>query len=176
MNLSHATLAAAPVPQRPTVASHPVACQETPRSRQAPPGHSSTSNVPRPLSSHFVLDPYRDGMPRRAAGALVPLERDLLRLLAEEPDGDWYGVAISRALSDREATKLLGHGTLYKALDRLERAGCVDSAWELGDASVLGRPLRRLYRIAAAGQRMLANNEQASTAASALRRPKLAPS
>lgn len=113
-------------------------------------------------------------MSRRAAGTLVPLEQDLLKLLADEPSTDWYGVGISQALRDRDASTLLGHGTLYKALDRLERGGFVTSAWEVGDASALGRPLRRLYHITALGERALAAAEQRT--GSAVRRPRLAPS
>jgi PadR family transcriptional regulator, regulatory protein PadR len=45
------------------------------------------------------------------------------------------------------------HGTLYKALARLEDAGLLVSRWEDADlAAADGRPRRRLYRITTAGQ------------------------
>ncbi len=48
------------------------------------------------------------------------------------------------------ARKLVGYGTLYKALDRLERQGFLESKWEDPDlAARESRPRRRLYRIPA---------------------------
>ena len=51
---------------------------------------------------------------------------------------------------------LVGHGTLYKALDRLRTRGLLSSEWEdpaLAEAS--GRPRRKLYWITAAGATVL---------------------
>ena len=42
-------------------------------------------------------------------------------------------------------------GTLYPILLRFEDVGWLKSRWETGDASVKGRPLRKLYRITGAG-------------------------
>lgn len=50
-----------------------------------------------------------------------------------------------------KATKLAS-GTLYPLLIRLEKAGWVDSQWETGEPSVLGRPRRRFYRLTGEGQ------------------------
>ncbi len=48
------------------------------------------------------------------------------------------------------ARKLVGYGTLYKALDRLERQGFLESKWEDPNlAARESRPRRRLYRIPA---------------------------
>ena len=45
------------------------------------------------------------------------------------------------------------HGTLYKALGRLEKAGLLESDWEdAGAAEADGRPRRRLYTVTGAGQ------------------------
>ena len=70
-----------------------------------------------------------------------------------EPEFHGYGVA--KELRDREgARRLTAHGTLYRALDRLEQAGLLASRWE--DPFVAadeGRPRRRLYRLTAAGER-----------------------
>ncbi len=90
-------------------------------------------------------------MPRRAAGTLLPLELDLLTATLAADPSLCYGSALAALLGGGGGDRLLGHGTLYKALDRLERFGLLESEWEDGDASALGRPLRRLYRCTAAG-------------------------
>jgi DNA-binding PadR family transcriptional regulator len=45
----------------------------------------------------------------------------------------------------------LSSGTLYPLLYRLEAFGWLDSRWESGDPTVLGRPRRRYYRITGEG-------------------------
>jgi DNA-binding PadR family transcriptional regulator len=45
----------------------------------------------------------------------------------------------------------LASGTLYPILFRLEEAGWLESEWEEGDPSALGRPRRRLYQITGLG-------------------------
>jgi PadR family transcriptional regulator, regulatory protein PadR len=45
---------------------------------------------------------------------------------------------------------LTGHGTLYKALSRLEEFGLLSSRWE-DAAAVEGRPRRRLYELTGQG-------------------------
>ncbi len=90
-------------------------------------------------------------MPRRAAGTLLPLELDLLTATLAADPSLCYGSALAAAVGGVRGDRLLGHGTLYKALDRLERFGLLESEWEDGDASALGRPLRRLYRCTGAG-------------------------
>ena len=56
-------------------------------------------------------------------------------------------------LSGAEIARSTGlqSGTLYPILFRLEQAGWLESEWEEGEASYLGRPKRRLYRITAVG-------------------------
>lgn len=98
-------------------------------------------------------DTLRD-VPRRRAGVLLPLELDVLDALCGTPD--LHGFALAQELAAHGGRTLLGHGTLYKALDRLERGDLVTSAWEQGDAATLGRPLRRLYQVSAAGRTALA--------------------
>lgn len=97
---------------------------------------------------------YAPLVPRRRAGVLLPLEIDVLDALVGEPDS--HGFALAQALAAHGGRSLLGHGTLYKALDRLERGELLTSSWEDGDASELGRPVRRLYRVTAAGHTALA--------------------
>jgi PadR family transcriptional regulator, regulatory protein PadR len=113
---------------------------------------------------------------RRRVGSLVPLEASILEaslLLRMRGQVEAHGFLLARTLSDREgARRLTAYGTLYKALERLERLGYLESRWE--DpliAAAAGRPRRRFYRTTAVG-------EQAAVAASeqsaALRSPRVA--
>jgi len=47
----------------------------------------------------------------------------------------------------------LQSGTLYPILARLERAGWLESQWEIGDPCQLGRPRRRLYQLTGLGEK-----------------------
>ncbi|WP_372489840.1 PadR family transcriptional regulator [Arthrobacter rhizosphaerae] len=67
----------------------------------------------------------------------------ILALLSEEPG---YGLSLVRRL-DSAGGLLTSHGTIYPALDRLEKASLVESDW---DTTTGSRP-RRLYRITKAG-------------------------
>jgi DNA-binding PadR family transcriptional regulator len=51
---------------------------------------------------------------------------------------------------------LTSHGTLYKALGRLEGFGLLASHWE-DAAAVEGRPRRRLYELTGEGARLAAS-------------------
>lgn len=44
-------------------------------------------------------------------------------------------------------------GTVYPILARLEDAGWLQSAWESGNPTMLGRPRRRFYHLTALGAR-----------------------
>jgi PadR family transcriptional regulator, regulatory protein PadR len=59
---------------------------------------------------------------------------------------DEPGVEIGRAAK-------LSSGTLYPILHRLERAGLLDSRWEVEDPRSLGRPRQRFYRLTGVGAR-----------------------
>ena len=55
------------------------------------------------------------------------------------------------------ARLLTAHGTLYRALHRLEQAGFLESFWEDPRLALeQGRPNRRFYRVTAAGEQALA--------------------
>lgn len=93
-------------------------------------------------------------MPRRRTGTLLPIEHEVLATaMAMRSAGtdEFHGFGIAQAMSDaRDARSLTAHGTLYKALGRLERDGLLTSCWE--DAALaVGRPPRRLYRLTAEG-------------------------
>lgn len=114
-------------------------------------------------------------MPRRKAGTLLPLENEILHAaLLETSRGpaSFHGFALAQAMrSDGGSGRLLAHGTLYKALGRLEEFGLLTSQWE--DTEDGGRPRRRLYELTAAG-RQAAQAAQAA-APSPASRSQLAP-
>jgi PadR family transcriptional regulator, regulatory protein PadR len=100
-------------------------------------------------------------MPRRKAGVLLPIEVDILEAgLSSKRDGEdeFHGFELAhRIAGGRAGRKLTSHGTLYKALGRMEDAGLLSSRWE--DATLAhqeGRPQRRLYTITGVGERRLA--------------------
>jgi DNA-binding PadR family transcriptional regulator len=95
---------------------------------------------------------------------LLPLEESILqialvRLAGDTPD--FHGFALAEELESGEAIDhLLGFGTLYKALARLERDGLLSSEWEVVDPVTAGRPRRRLYRATASAAVALARSQQ----------------
>ena len=93
----------------------------------------------------------------RKAGTLIPLERRLLEAASRHGLSGVYGFALAQELAGEEGTtKLVAHGTMYKALDRLRRAGLLDAGWEDADAAAeSGRPRRKIYRLTATGARAL---------------------
>jgi DNA-binding PadR family transcriptional regulator len=98
---------------------------------------------------------------RRKAGTLVPLEISILEAgmeLSLRGRPYFHVFLIASEIKEREDARLLtAHGTLYKALDRLEKAGFLASEWE--DPVVAAgqnRPRRRFYRVTAAGEAALA--------------------
>ena len=95
-------------------------------------------------------------MVRRKPGALLPLEvaiLDVATAAARDGDDDFHGFAIAQQLQERAgARRLTAHGTLYKALGRMETGGLLESHWEDPDiALVEGRPRRRFYRVTPLG-------------------------
>ena len=92
---------------------------------------------------------------RRKPGALVPLEAGILVAAAElfsAGVAEVHGYQLAKHLAERtEARLLTSHGTLYRALSRLESMGLFESRWEVQDRPEPNRPPRRLYRLTAAG-------------------------
>jgi PadR family transcriptional regulator, regulatory protein PadR len=93
-------------------------------------------------------------MPRRKAGTLLPLETEVLEvalLMLDAGDAAFHGFGLAQAMRQHAgARSLTGHGTVYKALSRLEEFGLLSSRWE-DAAAVEGRPRRRLYTLTGAG-------------------------
>ena len=111
---------------------------------------------------------------RRKAGILIPLELAILDALMElrrHGTREAHGYQIANELRYlREARRLTGYGTLYKALDRLEEAGALESRWEDPDlAAVDARPRRRYYRVTLVGEAALAMRGEVQRAAHAIR-------
>lgn len=95
---------------------------------------------------------------RRREGTLIPLEAAILSAgleLRNSGEPDFHGFKLAKELRDQdEARRLTAHGTLYKALDRMERTGLLESRWEDPEIAVeQGRPRRRIYRITGNGER-----------------------
>jgi PadR family transcriptional regulator, regulatory protein PadR len=96
---------------------------------------------------------------RRKPNTLVPLELNLLGAavaFARAGVEEFHGYAIALELAEQaEARRLTAHGTLYRALDRLETAGFLASRLEdADDAAAERRPRRRLYHLTAEGMRV----------------------
>ena len=118
-------------------------------------------------------------MARRTA-RLLPLETELIACaveLARDGAPEFHGFAIAKQIRDRTgARSLTAHGTLYKALGRLERSTFLESRWEEPEAAAAAaRPRRRLYRVTENGERELARI-QADRQLSPLPRPRTATS
>ena len=95
---------------------------------------------------------------RRKPGALLAIEVAVLEAgveLGKAGRPKFHGYLIAREIRDREgARRLTAHGTLYRALDRMETAGLLESRWEdPAVAEAERRPRRRLYRVTAVGER-----------------------
>jgi DNA-binding PadR family transcriptional regulator len=113
---------------------------------------------------------------RGRKSGLLPLELSILETgieMRREGYPEFHGfLAASRMRDAGEARLLTARGTLYKALERLERQGFLSSHWEAPEVALTeGRPRRRLYRVAPAGELAL---REAQTAAAAVT-PRLQP-
>jgi DNA-binding PadR family transcriptional regulator len=98
---------------------------------------------------------------RRKPGTLLPLEVDILEAgleLRRTGGARFHGFQLAKQVADHAGPRpLTAHGTLYKALQRLEEAGLLTSQWEDPNiAATEGRPRRRLYVVTGAGERTLA--------------------
>lgn len=112
---------------------------------------------------------------RRKPGTLIPIEQDILEAglaLSRRGEPSFHGFLIAKEIQeDAEAKRLTSHGTLYKALDRLERAGHLASQWEdPEEAAIQQRPRRRLYQVSVTGAQALAKSHVAARAAASGRR------
>ena len=112
-------------------------------------------------------------MPRRKPGTLLPLETEILGAalsMRRSGDATFHGFGLAHTMREQTGSRALtGHGTLYKALGRLEDFGLLTSRWE-ESAAAEGRPRRRLYELTGKGARV-AEQTLADGADQATRRP-----
>lgn len=98
-------------------------------------------------------------MPRRKPGTLLPLETEILSAALEmrgSGQASFHGFGLAQTMSEQSGSRALtAHGTLYKALGRLEGFGLLSSHWE-DAAEVEGRPRRRLYELTSQGAEVAA--------------------
>jgi PadR family transcriptional regulator len=99
---------------------------------------------------------------RRKPNSLLDIEWAILDagvMLKRGQVAEFHGYQLAKTMQETaHAKRLIGHGTLYKALDRLERAGLLSSRWEdPHEAASASRPRRRLYEVTAAGRSALAS-------------------
>jgi PadR family transcriptional regulator len=100
---------------------------------------------------------------RRREGTLLPIEIAILEAgldLRDLGEPEFHGFLVAKEMWDREeARRLTAHGTLYKALNRMELAGHLASHWEdPAIAAEEGRPRRRLYRVTGVGEQAFADS------------------
>lgn len=106
---------------------------------------------------------------RRKPGQLLPLE---LAVCQVARDLDYFhGYQMAKLLQEgADARLLIAHGTLYRALARLEGMGLLKSRWE--DPRIAARenrPGRRLYSLTAAGETAIRDAAKTAAAKSAAR-------
>ena len=103
---------------------------------------------------------------RRKLGTLLNIEVSIIEAgidLRGRGRPEFHGFLIAKEMKEREGARLLtAHGTLYRALDRMEKWGLLVSLWE--DPIIAAeqeRPRRRLYQVTLAGEAALARAHQA---------------
>jgi PadR family transcriptional regulator PadR len=116
---------------------------------------------------------------RRKTGQLVPLEVAICQAAADlraDGVGAFHGYQLAKALADAaDVRQLTAYGTLYRALSRLDKMGCLVSEWEDPVSHAReNRPRRRLYSLTPAGDAALAEAQRERTAPSRGRLPRLA--
>jgi PadR family transcriptional regulator, regulatory protein PadR len=96
-------------------------------------------------------------MPRRKPGTLLPLETEIVEValsMLRSGQATFHGFGLAQTMREQKGSRsLTAHGTLYKALSRLEEFGLLTSRWE-DAATVEGRPRRRLYELTNQGARV----------------------
>jgi len=100
---------------------------------------------------------------KRKPGTLLPIEVSILEAAAQLRQlgiGEFHGFQIAKKIKDRKGARLLtGYGTLYRALERLEKQGFLSSYWEDPlTAADQNRPRRRFYKLTGAEATVLQNS------------------
>jgi DNA-binding PadR family transcriptional regulator len=118
---------------------------------------------------------------RRKPGTLLPIEIAILLAgvdLLGRGQAEFHGYAVAKEIREsEEARRLTAHGTLYRALERLETAGMLESQLEDADvAATENRPRRRLYRVTAVGEASAVEHRKANRGAMKSLNPRVNPS
>ena len=97
---------------------------------------------------------------RRKKGELLPIEIAVLEsglILRARGVQAFHGFLIAKEIKNQEDARLLtAHGTLYKALGRMAKAGWLESTWEDPLISAeQNRPRRRFYEVTVSGEAAL---------------------
>ena len=106
----------------------------------------------------------------------MPLEAEILgtalsMLRSGEPT--FHGFGLAQTMREQSGSRALtGHGTLYKALNRLEEFGLLASRWE--EEAPEGRPRRRLYALTPKGARVAEGVLAGNTLPAPRRSPRVA--
>jgi PadR family transcriptional regulator, regulatory protein PadR len=116
-------------------------------------------------------------MPRRKPDTLLPLELEILGValsMRRAGQATFHGFGLAQTMREQSGSRALtGHGTLYKALSRLEESGLLASRWEDAGA-VEGRPRRRLYELTGEGARVAEQALAGNAARATPRSPRVA--
>lgn len=117
-------------------------------------------------------------MPRRKPGTLLPLETEILEAalsMLRSGQAAFHGFGLAQTLREQSGSRsLTGHGTLYKALGRLEEFGLLASEWE-DPAAAEGRPRRRLYELTDRGAEVARQASAGDAGRATGRVPRIAP-
>ncbi len=129
-----------------------------------PLGNSGSNTIScldnRQISSYYLYM-------RRKPDPLLSIEISILEAgleLRTRGTPGFHGFMIAKKIKDHARARLLtAHGTLYKALGRMEKAGLLESSWEDPLAAAEeGRPRRRSYTVTSGGQLALAKAQAES--------------
>jgi DNA-binding PadR family transcriptional regulator len=95
---------------------------------------------------------------RRRSGQLTPLEASIIEAaldLRRASMREFYGFVLAKQMKANAGARFrTAYGTLYKTLDRMEKAGWLRSRWEdPAIAEAESRPRRRFYELTPEGER-----------------------
>jgi DNA-binding PadR family transcriptional regulator len=98
-------------------------------------------------------------MNRGSATALGDLEVRILETgieLRDRGEPEFHAYALAKAMQGTHGSSLAAHGTLYRALSKMESKGLVKAWWEdPSTAESERRPRRRFYQITGVGVQAL---------------------
>lgn len=116
------------------------------------------------VAAHSPAKPVLAHRMQYNQGSARPKGLTKITSMGTSPRLSYQALKILRAMLDagqKERTRAelvkatgLASGTVYQIILRLENSSCLESRWEQGDPSKLGRPRRRFYRLTRYGRAM----------------------